>query len=104
MIFSIQASQSHYFLTTKPLSFKFLSLGKQISSFSTKALSAITNPLNKKVTDYQNPATFPRTFFLQVTKRERAPLSTANVKSKLQEKPPRLNQTNPHPQNEILLN
>ncbi|GIY07905.1 hypothetical protein CEXT_313841 [Caerostris extrusa] len=52
-------------------------------------------PSEKKVTDCTNPTT-SRTF-LQVTKTERAPLPTATVKSKLQEKPPGLNQTNPSP-------
>ncbi|GIY07909.1 hypothetical protein CEXT_313861 [Caerostris extrusa] len=97
-MFYIQTSHSHYFLTTKPLSFKLLSLSKQISNFSSKKPSRpLPTPSEKKLPTtktLQPPALFAG----------HAPLPTATVKNKLQEKPPGLNQTNPHPQNGILLN
>ncbi|GIY12468.1 hypothetical protein CDAR_527961 [Caerostris darwini] len=94
-MFSIQASRSHYFLNTKPLSFKLPSLSKQISSFTSKALSAITNPSEKKL---------PTTKTLQLTalfcrsRKEREPPSQLRPsKVNFREKPPGLNQTNPSP-------
>ncbi|GIY07895.1 hypothetical protein CEXT_313791 [Caerostris extrusa] len=81
--------------------YKLLSWSKQISSFSSKALSAITNPFRKKLPTtkiLQLPVLFCR------SRKGQSPTPNCDRQSKLQEKLPGLNQTNPHPQTGILLN